>query len=213
MKVIIVEDTEIIKNKISLIAKQVLKKRNLELKIELFDDYSKELKFEILKGDKNIYILDIELPTKSGFDIARQIRFEAKDWKSIIVIASAYDQKSDFISSQLSILTYISKFVDFNSKLSNSLDLALDILLQDQTIKIRNKSIHVDEILYIQKEKSSKYSFVKTFYHGYRIRKSLSELQKETNLEKIRKDLLINKKNTILVSKNEIVFRNNIKIN
>ena len=213
MKIIIVEDQDKIRNKITKISNQVLEKRNLELEIKSYNDYSQELEEEILTGDENIYILDIELPTKSGFDIVRQIRSEANYWRSIIMIASAYDQKSEFISLMLAVFTYISKFVDFSTKLSDSLDLALNILSPTKTIKIDNKSVLIDNILYIKKEKASKYSYIKTFDDEYRIRKSLSELQEEASLERIRKDLLINKKNTISINNDEIVFKNHITIN
>lgn len=213
MKIIIVDDEEKFKKQIIKIANQVLFKTKLDVQIAVFGRYSKDLKKEISNSDGNIYILDIDLPIKSGFDISREIRFEKNDWKSIIIIISAYDQKSAFISSQLSVLTYISKFVDFSTELAKSLDLALNILLKDQTIKVDGENVLIDDILYIQKEKSSKYCTIRTLNSNYRVRQSLIELQKETNLERVRKDLLINRKNTISIDLNEIVFRNNIKIN
>lgn len=213
MKIVIVDDEEKIRNRVLKITNQVLSKTKLDVQIDIFDGYSKDLKKEISNSDENIYILDIDLPIKSGFDISKEIRFEKNDWKSVIIIVSAYDQKSAFISSQLSILTYISKFVDFSTELAKSLDLALNILLNGQTIKIDDENVIIDDILYIQKEKSSKYCTIKTFSNDYRVRQSLIELQKETNLERIRKDLLINRKNTISIKDDEIVFKNNIKIN
>lgn len=212
MKIIIVDDDERIRRQVVKIVNQTLLKTQLDIQTKVFDKYSEELKKEILNGNENIYILDVDLPIKNGFDISRIIRFEANDWKSIIIIASAYDQKSDFISSQLAIFTYISKFIDFKAKLSDSLNLSLNVLLSDKAIKIDDENVLIDDILYIQKEKSSKYCIIKCFNDEYRVRKSLAELQKESNLEKIRKDLLVNKKNTISINENEIVFKNNIKI-
>lgn len=213
MKIIIVDDDERIRKQIVKIVNQTLVKTQLNVQTKIFDKYSEELKKEILNSNENIYILDLDLPIKNGFDISRIIRFEVNDWKSIIIIASAYDQKSDFISSQLAIFTYISKFIDFKAKLSDSLNLSLNVLLSDKAIKIDDENVLIDDILCIQKEKSSKYCIIKCFNDEYRVRKSLAELQKETRLEKIRKDLLVNKKNTISINENEIVFKNNIKLN
>lgn len=212
MKIIIVDDEEKIRKQVLQIINQVLLRTKLDIQVKTFNGYSKELKIEISNSNKNIYILDIDLPIKNGFDISREIRFGNNDWNSIIIIISAYDQKSCFISSQLSIFTYISKFVDFKIKLDESLNLVLNILSKDQTIKIDDENVLIDNILYVQKEKSSKYCTIRTLNSNYRVRQSLTELQKETNLERVRKDLLINRKNTISIDLNEIVFKNSIKI-
>ena len=64
-------------------------KNNLNYRIYKFTNDSKELQ-DLIKADigEKIYVLDIELETISGIDIARQIRKNDND--SIIIISTTY---------------------------------------------------------------------------------------------------------------------------
>lgn len=211
MKIIVVEDEKKWNEKIVKTINQILIKENLEIEIISFYDYSKELEKIIKSKEINFYILDIELPTKNGTDIARIIRKEVNDWESLITITSVHNYKESFITKSWYILGYLLKLDDFENRLRDNILSAIEIFKVRGYINIKNRLIK-DNILYVQKEKDSKYCLVKTLNDELRVRESLSQLQKELNLRKIKKYLLINEKNTISQLGNEIVFKNNIKI-
>ena len=72
-----------------------------------------------------IYILDLELPGKSGIDIAREIR--KVDWDSIIIILTSHDElELKLLKEKLLILDFISKFDDYENRLSDTLKMVID---------------------------------------------------------------------------------------
>ena len=69
------------------------------------------------------------------------------------------------------------------------------------------KLIH-DDILYVKKEKNSKYCNIHTLKDIIRVRKSLKSIQQELKLKKIKKYLLVNEKNINFLKEEEIIFKN-----
>lgn len=198
MKIIIIEnDEQWIKRTVKNVDK-VLTKNNIEEKIILFYKYTEKLKNIIYDNSEKIYILDIELGEDNGFQIAKEIRDDANDWKSIIIISSIYNQKENIISERLSILTYISKLVNFDANMKTSVELAIKILTKDSFLEFKengiNHKIVINNIIYIKKEKYSKYCIIKTTNNSFRIRNTIANLKEKTKFTQIRKDLLINKK-------------------
>lgn len=198
MKIIIVENDENwIKRTIKDINK-VLITENINEKISYFTKYNKELKDIIYDNSKKIYILDIELGDTSGYDIAREIRDCANDWESIIIISSIYNQKENVISARLSVLTYISKLINFDQNMKESIKLAIKILSKNNFFEFKESGIKykiaINNIIYIKKEKYSKYCTIKTTDNSYRVRDTILNLKDKTKLTQIKKDLLINKK-------------------
>ena len=177
---------------------KVLITENIDEKILHFNKYTKELKNIIYSSGKKIYILDIELGDSSGYDIAREIRDCANDWESIIIISSIYNQKENIISDRLSVLTYISKLIDFDTNIKESIKLAIKILLKNNFLEFKesgiNNKVAIDNIIYIKKEKYSKYCTIKTIDNSFRVRDTISNLKEKTKLTQIKKDLLVNKK-------------------
>lgn len=209
MKIVVVED-EIFYNKtITSIAKQTLHNHNMDNEIVSFFDYTNDLKKIIFSKEVNIYLLDIELSSKNGHDIARMIRYDAHDWESIIIICSVHNMKETFISKCLMILSYVSKFDNYEFNIADRINIALDILNTNGYITLKNDNIIADDILYIEKEKNSKYCTVKTFNDKYRVRKSLSQLENELNIKRTNKYLLLNNKNVISIMNDKVIFKNN----
>lgn len=209
MKIVIVEDEKYYNKTITSIAKQIVNNHNMNVEILSFYDYTNDLKKIIFSKEVNIYLLDIELPTKNGQDIARMIRHEAHDWKSIIIISSVHNQKENFISKSLMLLSYISKFDDYEFNIADRIDTALDILDTHGHITINNEKVITDDILYVEKEKNSKYCTVKTFNDEFRIRKSLSQLENELNIKRTNKYLLLNNRNVLSIMNDKVIFRDN----
>lgn len=210
MEVVVIEDEIFWKNKI----KQILENNNKEDKFLYFNKYDEDLNEVINNKNLKIYLLDIELKNSSidGIDIASEIR--EKDWKSIIVFFSAYNEKENIISLRLNVLTYVSKSDNFETELVETFNSAKDILLENNTIKVNINgneiNLYVNDILYIIKEKNSKYCLINTTSGMLRTRSSLSELKKKTDFKQEKKHLLINSNNIKYLLKGKIIFNNNI---
>lgn len=208
MEVVIIEDEIFWKNKI----KEIIESNNKEDNFLYFDRYDKVLESIINNKKLKIYLLDIELRNSDidGTLIANTIR--EVDWKSIIIFFSVYNEKENIISLRLNILTYVLKDNNFKSELINAFNSAKNILLEDNKIKVNTNGIeinlYVNDILYITKEKSSKYCLIHTTSGILRTRSSLSELKKKTNFRQEKKHLLINECNIKYVLKDKIIFNN-----
>lgn len=217
MKIVVVDDIINFNKRIVQNINQILMKENLDIKILSFLEYNQKLKNIIHNNEIKIYILDYDLGEKSnktGYDISREIRGIAHDWYSIIIICSIYNKKENFISSRLSILTYLSKYnINFDQNLKETVKEAICILKQTSTISINNHcTLYYHEVLYALKEKYSKYCIIKTFDKEFRVRKNIYELEEELHLKKFKRHLLANEKNIAYINDDEIIFKNEEKI-
>jgi len=209
MEVVVIEDEIFWKNKI----KEIIEGNNKEDNFLYFDRYDKVLESIINNKKLKIYLLDIELRNSDidGTLIANTIR--EVDWKSVIIFFSVYNEKESIISLRLNVLTYVLKDNNFKSELINAFNSAKNILLEDNKIKVNINGIkinlYVNDILYIIKEKSSKYCLIHTTSGILRTRSSLSELKKKTNFRQEKKHLLINEGNVKYALKDKIIFNNN----
>lgn len=66
--------------------------------------------------------------------------------------------------------------------------------------------IFLKNVLYIEKEKNSKYCKVVTINRVFRVRTSLKSLKEKTDFEQIKKHLLINQENVINRNNEKIIF-------
>ena len=212
MEVVVIEDEIFWKNKI----KQILEDNNKEDKFLYFSKYDEALNEVISNKNLKIYLLDIELKNSSidGVNIASEIR--EKDWKSIIVFFSAYNEKESIISLRLNVLTYVSESDTFETELVETCNSAKDILLEHNPIKVNINgneiNLYVNDILYIIKEKNSKYCLINTTNGILRTRSSLSEFRRKTNFRQEKKHLLVNENNIKYSLADRIIFNNNISL-
>lgn len=206
MKIVIIENNESWSKRIIKDVNKVLVKEHFDEKVLSFQRYTKELKDIIYDNSKKVYIIDVELDNASGYDIAREIREGANDWESIIIISSIFNQKEDFISDRLSILTYISKLSNFDINIKNSVDLAIKILSKKNFFEFKESGIDhkivIDDIIYIKKEKYSKYCHIKTVNSFFRVRDTITNIKEKTKLTEIKKGLLVNKR--YIANKNDM---------
>ena len=216
MKVIVVDDMLEFNKRMEKNITQVLIEENLDIQIIPFLNYNKELKKIIYNNEIKIYILDYDLgetASKTGYDISREVRGMAHDWYSIIIICSVHNQKENFISARLAILTYLSKYKNFDYNLRETVRETIKILNQTSIISINNRcKLYYSEVLYALKEKYSKYCIIKTFDNEFRVRKNIYELEAELHLKKIKRHLLANEKNIASIDEEEIIFKNEEKI-
>lgn len=204
---IVVDDNIKVTNTVENIINKIMMKEKLEYKINTYDDYNPNFKkvMNINKSNK-IYILDIETKSASGIDIARQIR--KRDVESVIIFITAHEELgSVIIKENLLVLTFICKFDDFDNKLFNAINNALEIVGNKKTIRFNDYNsiytIPLKDILYITRDSIERKSIIKTEYASYKVTKSLTELKDMSDGELIQthKSCIVNLKRVLKIDK------------
>lgn len=197
MKIIIIDNNNSWLKSIEKITNETLS-NTLEMEVISFKKYNNKLKDLIFDGTSKIYVIDYELDDEiNGNDIAHEIREDAFDWKSIIIMISIYNRKCCIITKRLCIYTYIAKDRSFKPNLQISIKSAINILNSHKLIEIKENrqkfKIPINEIVQINKEKLTKYCNIKTLNNNvFRVRTSLSEINKQLNFKRINNHTLIN---------------------
>ena len=180
INVIICEDNEKDRIITKKVVKEFMSKNNKEYDIHLFNDYNKDF-YNIVerKIPSKIYLLDIETPSRSGIDVAREIR--RKDIDSVIIFLTAHEELGNIVlKNDLMFLSFINKFDDFENRLNSSLEKALDLLNKKNTIRFLDRNIlytiNINDILYITKDSFERKTVIKTDYGELKVSKSLSEI-------------------------------------
>lgn len=180
INVIICEDNEKDRVITKKAVKEFMSKNNKEYNIHLFDDYNKDF-YGIIerKIPFKIYLLDIETPSKSGIDVAREIR--RKDVDSVIIFLTAHEELGNVIlKKELMFLSFINKFDDFKNRLNNALEKSLDLLNKKNTIRFSDRNIlytiNINDILYITKDSFERKTIIKTDYNEFKVSKTLLEI-------------------------------------
>jgi len=180
INVIICDDNEKDKINAEKITQKFMENNKKKYKIHLFSDYNKEFYSTLeRKLSFKIYLLDIETPSKSGIDVAREIR--KKDVDSVIIFLTAHEELGNIVlKNDLMFLSFINKFDDFENRLNNALEKSLDLLNQKNTIKIIDRNIvytiNINDILYITKESFERKTIIKTDYTEFKLNKSLTDI-------------------------------------
>lgn len=166
------------------IVKQVITKTmfptSLEYKIHAFNKYDKEFHAIINKDIPNkIYLLDIEVGSESGLEIAKQIR--NTDWNSTILVLTAhYELEILAYKSKILLFDFISKFDLYDEKVCNSIKQCVDKVLKNNKLIINiNKTIyHIEynDILYLIFDTSKRKTIIYTLNNTYEVNASLKEL-------------------------------------
>lgn len=148
------------------------------------DHYNKNTfkKINELVG-KKIFILDIEVPGKSGLDLAREIRNNG-DWKSQMVVVTTHEHmKNATYTSKMLMLDFISKFYNCEESLKDTLQIALNIIENHQSLNFQTNGeliqIPYDDILFIEKNVNDSYCTIITPTEKIEIRKTISTIEDE----------------------------------
>ena len=210
-----VETLKNVKNTIE----RTMKKYSYNYNIITFDDYDSKFNNYLTNNKKPVvYILDIEMPSDSGINVAKYIRNIDKE--SIIIILTSHHESADEIyKGRLNILTFISKYDDCIGNLKLAIEDSLLYLIKDDDaisfIDMGNRyTISAKDILYITK--SGRKTLIKTNQTEYEVYTSLDKL-KETLPDYFRQShraCLINMHRVSKVSlpKKTIYFDNGISI-
>lgn len=133
-----------------------------------------------------IYILNQTNISKSGLEVAKYIREELDDWKSIIIfISNTNEYKLNILTKRLYILDYI-LIEDIKSELKELIKICLknyDSRPKELNYKYKsiNYNIPFKDIIYIEKEQDNKRCKIHTLKEDYYIQSTLSKII--TNLD------------------------------
>lgn len=138
---IVCEDSEVILERNIDVINKVMFNNNIEYRIYKFQSYNEELKNIIKESLENkIYILDIELGSDSGIDLAGDIR--KIDLTSFIIISTVHSEYIPYtLKSKLLIFDYVSKLSNYNEDLSNAIKRILKELKDQKRVETTKKGV------------------------------------------------------------------------
>lgn len=138
---IVCEDSEVILERNIDVINKVMFNNNIEYRIYKFQSYNEELKNIIKEPLENkIYILDIELGSDSGIDVATDIR--KIDLTSFIIISTVHFEYIPYaLKSKLLIFDYVSKLSNYNDDLSNAIKRILKELKDQKRVEATRKEV------------------------------------------------------------------------
>lgn len=177
---IICEDNKHVRQFDENIISKIAMPHDFNYAIHSFDKYNIKLKNLInTPSDFKVYILDLELPNKSGFDIAREIR--KLDWDSIIIILTSHDElELKLLKEKLLIFDFISKFDNYEKRLSDTINMIIQKVDTKKILSFKsNRELHhvkVDNILYVSKDSFTDKTKIITNDNEYLLRDSLSSV-------------------------------------
>lgn len=210
---IIYEDNEIVQKEYGEIIHNFIMKKDISYKITKINSYDNTTK-SLIKNleDNKIFIIDIEVPGKSGLELAREIR-NSGDWNSPIIICTSHKElKNTGFASRLLMLDFIIKDKDILDNLKKSLKIAFNIINNHKSYNFlfngEYYQIPYESILFIEKNLNDNYSTLFTKRSKYVIKDSiiniLSNLDDERFL-KCSRSCIVNMDNILSID-----FINNI---
>lgn len=155
---VIVDDNNMHRKKVSSIIMTIMMNNKVSFEIQEFGDFNSTL-LNYFKNPKpnSIYILDLELPSGDGIDIARKIRDEYNDWTSPIIILTAHTSLYFQVYKQrLQILDFIGKSDNIEKNINENIAICLRMLNMDRIYKFTYRhtdyTIPINKIDYIQRD-------------------------------------------------------------
>ena len=179
LNVVICDDNARDLEKITKIVDNFMTRNKYKHTKHIYNDYNADfMKLVKSKIPFRIYILDIETPTRSGIDVAREIR--TKDLDSIIIFLTGHDELGRIVlQNDLMFLSFVNKFDNLEKRLNEVLYKAIDLTKMKRVIKIEDGRntyiIDLNDILYLTKDTFTRKVTVKTDYSEYSIRLSLAK--------------------------------------
>lgn len=186
INIIIYEDNKDMQTLYKKTLNQYFKRKKQDFIIHAFDHYSKNLesKFRNISG-KKIYIMDIEVPGKSGLDLARNIR-NSGDWMSPLIVITSYAHlKNTGFTSKVLMLDFICKREPVEKRLIETLDIIYGIVDDSNNYTFQHNGLifHVqyDDILYFEKDLNDNNTIIYTKYNSYKTNESIIQIANKLN--------------------------------
>ena len=155
--VVVDDNTSHRKRIVSTIVSKMMSNQ-IDFNINEFNDYSNQLLKTIKDERRNtVYILDLELPSGDGIDLARYIRNECNNWISPIIIVTAHTSLYyEVYKQRLQLLDFIGKCNSVEENVSENIDICLRMLNIEKvyiyTYKSIDYSLPIDSIDYVIRE-------------------------------------------------------------
>jgi len=212
---IIYEDEKKFREKYISIILKLIGNMKVAYRIIEIEKYEKDtfIKLNELIG-KKIFILDIEVPGKSGLDLAREIRKNG-DWKSPMIIVTTHEHlKNAAFTSRMLMLDFISKFYNCEESLKETLMLSFDIIESNPSLNFQYNGelyqLPYDDILFIEKNVEDPYSTVVTRKEKVKIKKMIcsieEELSKDSRFFRTHRSCIVNLDNITSVELRECII-------
>ena len=163
------------------IINKVMMKNKHEYKVHAFTDYNdKFMKIMDEKLSCKIYILDVEVPSKSGIDIARMIR--ESDVDSVIIFLTSHNEVGPILlKEEIMFLTFICKYDNADKRLESSINKALELVGKKMAIRFEDQgaiyTIPVKDIVYVLTDTLERKLIIKTDYAEFKVSKTLVEME------------------------------------
>ena len=158
MNFAIIDDNELQRNMIIEIIKNKMMNNKIDYGLFSFNDYNNKV-LDYIKNDNRdtVYVLDLELPSGDGIDLARIIREKYNNWVSPIIIITAHIALYyDVYKQRLQILDFIGKCQDIRSSLSENIDICIRMLNKERVYRYTYKgieyAININDINYLQRK-------------------------------------------------------------
>ena len=190
---------------------------NEQYRIIVIKKYDRKQIKEIMNLEgRKIFILDIEVPGKSGLDLAREIRKIYDDWDSQMIIVTNHHQfESNRFMGRLLMLDFVSKYYNCEEQLKEALKDAIHILDKGKffsfTVDGELYKIPYSSILYIEKDKDEEKVLIVTKTMKKIVKNSISkiwkELEKDSNFFKSSRSCIINTHNITRVNFDKRVIK------
>ena len=155
--VVVDDNTSHRKRIVSTIVSKMMSNQ-IDFNINEFNDYSNQLLKTIKDERRNtVYILDLELPSGDGIDLARYIRNECNNWISPIIIVTAHTSLYyEVYKQRLQLLDFIGKCNSVEENVAENIDICLRMLNIEKVYRYIYKSVDysipIDSIDYIIRE-------------------------------------------------------------
>ena len=214
---IVCDDNKNLLDNVVEIINKVMMKNKHEYKVHTFTDYNE--KFMNIMNEKlscKIYILDVEVPSKSGIDVARMIREDDVD--SVIIFLTSHNEVgSILLKEEIMFLTFICKYDNAEKRLESSITKSLELVGKKMAIRFEDQgaiyTLPVKDIIYIMTDTIERKIIIKTNYAEFKVSKTLIEMENLlpaqfkhshraciVNIDRIR---IIDKRNNIIVFDND----------
>lgn len=196
---VVCDDNPIAVKKVSKIIDNVMMNNEIAYKKHIYNDYDDKFTKEILEGKipNKVYILDIQTVTRSGIDVARDIR--KKDVDSVIIFLTSFNELGmNVLNDELMVLTFINKLDNEEKRLSSAIEKSLDILNVKSVIRFKDHgviyTIPAHDILFITRDTVERKCIIKTEYNEFKVKKTLTELAEilGTNFKETHRSCIVN---------------------
>lgn len=180
---IICEDNKNVRDLHEVLISKITMPYDFDYTVHSFEKYNNNLKKIInTPSDLKIYILDLELPGKTGLEIAQDIR--EVDWDSIIIVLTSHDElELKLFKEKLLIFDFISKFDNYEKRLTDSINLVIKNLNCRSTLVFKQDKeiyhIKYDNILYIFRDNTKNKTKIKAIDKEYYVRDTLTNVAKQ----------------------------------